>query len=85
MDMEKFMPLFYDGMVVTLVVMFVVMVFLTVMIWVIDFTQVIVRYINKKFPVQVKDETAKKSKQQTNDTEDIAVAIAAALSYQSKA
>ena len=85
MDMEKFMPLFYDGMVVTLVGMFVVMVFLTVMIWVIDFTQVIVRYINKKFPVQVKDETAKKSKQQTNDTEDIAVAIAAALSYQSKA
>ncbi len=85
MDMEKFMPLFYDGMVVTLVGMFVVMVFLTVMIWVIDFTQVIVRYINKKFPVEVKDETAKKSKQQTNDTEDIAVAIAAALSYQSKA
>ncbi len=79
------MPLFYDGMVVTLVGMFVVMVFLTVMIWVIDFTQVIVRYINKKFPVEVKDETAKKSKQQTNDTEDIAVAIAAALSYQSKA
>ena len=85
MDMENFMPLFYDGMVVTLVGMFVVMVFLTVMIWVIDFTQVIVRYINKKFPVEVKDETAKKSKQQTNDTEDIAVAIAAALSYQSKA
>lgn len=85
MDMEKFMPLFYDGMVVTLVGMFVVMVFLTVMIWVIDFTQVIVRYINKKFPVEVKDETTKKSKQQTNDTEDIAVAIAAALSYQSKA
>lgn len=85
MDMEKFMPLFYDGMVVTLVGMFVVMVFLTVMIWVIDFTQVIVRYINKKFPVEVKDETAKKSKQQTNDTEDIAVAIAAALSYQSRA
>lgn len=85
MDMEKFMPLFYDGMVVTLVGMFVVMVFLTVMIWVIDFTQVIVRYINKKFPVEVKDETAKKSKQQTNDTEDIAVAIAAVLSYQSKA
>ena len=85
MDMEKFMPLFYDGMVVTLVGMFVVMVFLTVMIWVIDFTQVIVRYKNKKFPVEVKDETAKKSKQQTNDTEDIAVAIAAALSYQSKA
>ena len=85
MDMEKFMPLFYDGMVVTLVGMLVVMVFLTVMIWVIDFTQVIVRYINKKFPVEVKDETAKKSKQQTNDTEDIAVAIAAALSYQSKA
>lgn len=85
MDMEKFMPLFYDGMVVTLVGMFVVMVFLTVMIWVIDFTQVIVRYINKKFPVEIKDETAKKSKQQTNDTEDIAVAIAAALSYQSKA
>ena len=85
MDMEKFMPLFYDGMVVTLVGMFVVMVFLTVMIWVIDFTQVIVRYINKKFPAEVKDETAKKSKQQTNDTEDIAVAIAAALSYQSKA
>ena len=55
------------------------------MIWVIDFTQVIVRYINKKFPVEVKDETAKKSKQQTNDTEEIAVAIAAALSYQSKA
>ena len=85
MDIEKFIPLFYDGMVVTLVGMFVVMVFLTVMIWVIDFTQVIVRYINKKFPVEVKDETAKKSKQQTNDTEDIAVAIAAALSYQSKA
>ena len=85
MDMEKFMPLFYDGMVVTLVGMFVVMVFLTVMIWVIDFTQVIVRYINKKFPVEVKDETAKKSKQQTSDTGDIAVAIAAALGYQSKA
>lgn len=85
MDMEKFMPLFSDGMTVTLVGMFVVMVFLTVMIWVIDFTQVIVRYINKKFPVEVKEETSKKSKAQAGETEDIAVAIAAALAYQTKA
>ncbi len=80
--MENLVQATIDGVIITIVGMAVVFAFLTIMVYAMDLTSFIVRYLNKKFPPKVVEEPVKKKSSATGEEEAIAVAIAAVLNMQ---
>lgn len=80
--MENIIQAVSDGTIITIVGMAVVFAFLTIMVYAMDLTSAIVRYLNKKFPPKVVETTTTKKRPQTNEEEMVAVAIASVLNLQ---
>lgn len=83
MDTNLFMQNLQNAFTVTVIGMGAVLIFLIIMIFSMNLTEKIMVYINKIFPPEIKDESVKKDKKQSNDDE-IAVVIAAVCAYQNK-
>ena len=80
--MENIIQAVSDGVIITIVGMAVVFAFLTIMVYAMDLTSAIVRYLNKKFPPKVVEAPVKKKSAAAGEEEAIAVAIAAVLNMQ---
>ncbi len=73
------LTLLKEGFVVMVIGMGTVFVFLTIMIWVMNFNSKILKIVNKYFPEEIPvEKTATRKKAATNDDE-IALAIAVAF------
>lgn len=78
MNTEFVMQQLQDGLMISIIGMLVVMVFLTVMMYVLKFSEVVMKELNKFFPEEI--EAPKKATPSNNNTgAEIAVAIAAAV------
>lgn len=77
--MEKALEALSQGATITIVGMFVVFFFLTIMIFAMQIATKIVEYLNKKYPPEVKETTPARKKVNTDEQEAIAIAIAAAV------
>ena len=76
---EAVMANLNTGLTITFIGMAVVLAFLTLMIFVMNFTSsLIVNVLNKYFPEEVKEEKPKAKKKVTSDDEQIALAVALA-------
>ncbi|HIQ88874.1 TPA: OadG family protein [Candidatus Galligastranaerophilus faecipullorum] len=80
--MENILKAVTDGTIITIVGMVVVFAFLIIMVYAMDLTAAIVRYLNKKFPPKVVETTTVKKKAPAGEEEAVAVAIAAVLNFQ---
>lgn len=80
--MENIMSALTDGVVITLVGMFVVFAFLTIMVYAMNITTCIVNYLNEKFPPVQKEVQPQKKKASVGEEELVAVAIASILNRQ---
>ena len=81
---EVAMQTLQTGLMITFIGMTSVLLFLIIMIFSMQIMEKVVKFINEKFPEEVKEEP-KKVKTQSKGDEEIAVAIAAALSFTNKA
>ncbi len=77
MNIELLLQNFNTGVVITFIGMATVLLFLTLMIFVMRVTEKIIFQLNKFFPEEVPSETKKKVK--SNDGSEIAAAIAVAF------
>ncbi len=77
--------LWNDALLVMIIGMGTVFVFLTVMIWVMDFNGKVLQFVNKIWPEEVPQESKQARKSlESNDNEEIALAIACAISKAGK-
>jgi len=72
------LTLLNEGIIVTILGMGTVFFFLALMIWVMDMTENILKFIGKFFPEEVAEVQTTKKKT-TNNDEEVAVAIACAI------
>ncbi len=73
------LTLLKDGLFVMIIGMGTVFVFLVIMIYVMQISANIIKYINKFFPEEVPQEKTSKRKISKNDNTEIAIAIACAI------
>lgn len=73
------LTLLKDGLFVMIIGMGTVFVFLVIMIYVMQISANIIKYINKFFPEEVPQEKTSKRKISKNDDTEIAIAIAYAI------
>jgi len=72
------MALFNDGMFITILGMGTVFFFLVILIWAMQITEQVLKFIGKYFPEEIPEVKTTKKKVDTKDDE-VAVAIACAL------
>ena len=74
---ETFLNNIQDGVVIMLIGMGVVFLFLTIMVFVMDWTSKLILKLNEIFPEEIEDEKPSKKQKRTDDSE-VALAIAIA-------
>ena len=74
---ETFLNNIQDGVVIMLIGMGVVFLFLTIMVFVMDWTSKLILKLNEIFPEEIEEEKPSK-KQKRNDDSEVALAIAIA-------
>lgn len=72
-----------EGAIITLLGMGTVFFFLVLLIWVMQFTEVVLKFIGKFFPEEVPETKAVTRKTNNSSDEEIALAIACALKHRS--
>lgn len=73
------LTLFKEGFVVMIIGMGTVFIFLTIMIWVMNLNSHILKIVNKYFPEEIPQPKTANKKKSSNNDEEIALAIAAAV------
>ncbi len=68
-----------EGLVVMVIGMGTVFIFLAIMIWVMNLTSFILKFVNKYFPEEIPQFKTVNKKKSSNNDEEIAIAIAAAM------
>ena len=76
--------LWNDALLVMIIGMGTVFVFLTVMIWAMDFNGKVLQFVNKIWPEEVPEEAKPRRISQTSDEEEVALAIACAMAKAGK-
>ena len=74
---ETFLNNIQDGVVIMLIGMGVVFLFLTIMVFVMDWTSKLILKLNEIFPEEIEEEKPSKKQKRTDDSE-VALAIAIA-------
>ena len=83
MNLDLLVQNFNTGIVITFIGMVTVLLFLTLMIYVMKTAEKVIQWLNKLFPEELPPELKSKKKQTNNDTE-IALAIAVAAAQNCK-
>ena len=79
------LELLKEGFLVLLIGMGFVYVFIAIMIWVMNISAKIMKFINKYFPEEVEEEKYTPKKKSDNNDAEIALAIACAVAERSRA
>lgn len=78
------LTLLKDGFILMIIGMGTVFIFLTIMIWTMNFSREILQFINKFFPEEILQEKKVSKKMARNEDEDIAIAILCAMTASEK-
>lgn len=79
------LTLLKEGLIIMVIGMGTVFIFLTIMIYAMNISSVVLKFVSKYFPEEVLVEKKPTKKSTTSDDEDIALAIACAIHKASKA